>query len=80
MRTRDSSSHLIPLLGAAVLTAGALLLQIARRPTPEPLPQSRTSAKSDAGQGPDGKPLGNEPKDPTSDQDSFLRRLRERGL
>jgi hypothetical protein len=83
MRTRDSSSHLLPLLGAVVLTAGALLLQIARRPASEQVPHAGTTAGSAAGEGPDGKPQGGGPKGPdpaARGEDSFLRRLRERGL
>lgn len=66
------------------MTAGALLVQIARRPASEQVSQQSraTTGSAAGGAGPDGKPQGGGPNgpDPESSADTFLRRLRERGL
>ncbi len=80
MRARDALSELtLPLLGAAVLTAGAVLYQIARRPTPEMSPGA-SSGESRPGSVP--PPLRKESSGDVAlhQNESLVKRLREHGL
>jgi hypothetical protein len=81
MSTRRPFSTLLPIIGAAVVTAGAVLFQMARRPAGETAAHARPLAR------PTPRPLvphgslvsGNgEPN--TAEEESLLKRLRERGL
>lgn len=80
MSRRDSLSRfVIPLVGAAVLTAGSLLIQIGRRPSEAPT--SGTSERPSGRSVPDGS--GGEHHVAVADLEddgTLLRRLRERGL
>ena len=80
MRARDTLSSLaLPLIGAAALTAGALLIQIARRPPS----QAGSEAPSADGSGPQATAgHGDRASGAVAFQknESLLRRLRKRGL
>ena len=82
MSTRRPFSTLLPFIGAAVVTAGAVLIQIARRPAGETATQHarplvRTAARPAVPHGSLGSGNGGPP---ALDDDSLLKRLRERGL
>jgi hypothetical protein len=78
MSTRRPLSTLLPIIGAAVVTAGAVLFQMARRPAGETAAQARPLARTAARPAvPHGSGNGVPPK---AEEDSLLTRLRERGL
>jgi hypothetical protein len=77
MSTRRPLSTLLPFIGAAVVTAGAVLFQMARRPAGETATHARPVARTAAR--PVGAP-GSGTNGPASEDDSLLKRLRERGL
>lgn len=78
-RRHSLSRFVIPLVGAAVLTAGSLLFQMSRRPTEAP--------RSGASERPSGRAVPDKAAGDSQvavadaeDGDTLLRRLRERGL
>jgi len=82
MRIRDTLSNLtLTVLGAAALTAGALLYQITRRPSPEGTSAAPSAEGSDSAAGPSADLGELRPGEIAFQKDeSLLRRLRERGL
>lgn len=81
MSTRRPFSTLLPFIGAAVVTAGAVLFQMARRPAGESTTHARSLARTSARPvGPHAAVGAGGGEPPAAEDDSLLRRLRERGL
>lgn len=81
MSTRRPFSTLLPIIGAAVVTAGAVLFQMARRPAGETATHPRSLARTAARQAvPQGSIASGNGGPPAAEDESLLRRLRERGL
>ncbi len=80
MSARRSYVHLLPFIGAAVVTAGAAFLHITRRPATEqdlPRPTARVGMRPEGSQAHAGVGA---PAQAASEYDSLVSRLRERGL
>jgi hypothetical protein len=77
---RPPFSTLLPFIGAAVVTAGAVLFQIARRPAIETATPARPMARTTARPANPSLVGSGKVQPPSAEDESLLKRLRERGL